>query len=456
MLKKLSLKGVGPAPEMEVEFAERLTVITGDNGLGKSFILDAVWFYFANRPFLEPIFLKPGVEETRIAVKKINPLPPEPEYYFDRHMGNWALKIDPTESQNSLDSLIASGAEPEYNFNEETRGFVRETKKPQRPPMLYFGADGRIGIYEPSHYMRSDGYASIYTSENLKDGVSRDKHPQNLPINGCIFDLTIWQSQKDEKYHQFLNGLRVLSENSEHPLCLVGSERISVEDPRDIPLFSTGFGTADDLVHFPHLSSGMQRIILFVYCIVLAWNEHKFITKHKNQKLADRFIILIDEIETHLHPRWQKKILTAVLEVAKAITEDEGFQVQVICTTHSPIVLTGIEPHFDPEKDKLLDLQLTPGAPGERGTVELREVEFEKLGSVGEWLMDQFKVDDIPEPNAEALEKRAALFKQEKPTQAEIDEVDNLMRKHFAPDHQERTHWVWLATKKGLTLRGQQ
>ncbi|KJV07032.1 hypothetical protein VZ95_20350 [Elstera litoralis] len=51
MLKKLSLKGVGPAPEMEVEFAERLTVITGDNGLGKSFILDAVWFALTEEAF---------------------------------------------------------------------------------------------------------------------------------------------------------------------------------------------------------------------------------------------------------------------------------------------------------------------------------------------------------------------------------------------------------------------
>jgi predicted ATPase len=38
----LHLKNVGPAPEMKLEFAPRLNVITGDNGLGKSFILDCV------------------------------------------------------------------------------------------------------------------------------------------------------------------------------------------------------------------------------------------------------------------------------------------------------------------------------------------------------------------------------------------------------------------------------
>ena len=36
MLEYLHLKNVGPAPEMEMELAPRLNLITGDNGLGKS------------------------------------------------------------------------------------------------------------------------------------------------------------------------------------------------------------------------------------------------------------------------------------------------------------------------------------------------------------------------------------------------------------------------------------
>lgn len=45
MLKLLSLKGVGPAEKFgPVEFAPRLNFITGDNGLGKSFLLDAAWW----------------------------------------------------------------------------------------------------------------------------------------------------------------------------------------------------------------------------------------------------------------------------------------------------------------------------------------------------------------------------------------------------------------------------
>lgn len=445
MLKKLSLKGVGPAPEMEVEFAERLTVITGDNGLGKSFILDAVWFALTEEAFGEALL----VENIR--------------------------KNDKLENLASLAIFYEDDQEKRLFYYRQGMhwGDPDKVSKYDFPnlggPLLYFGAEGKVGFYDPARPQNRTSVSSTYNQDEIKNGSSGRSFNINnintningiflkedhIKINGYLIDLTYWLHDGGEPYANFQKALKILSENPESPISFNSAKRIAdLTQPRIIPHINTENGETPITL----ASAGILRILCIAYMIVNCWHEHKLISETQGKEPGKSFLLLIDEIEIHLHPRWQRKILAAVLEVAKAITEDEGFQVQVICTTHSPIVLTGIEPHFDPEKDKLLDLQLTPGAPGERGTVELREVEFEKLGSVGEWLMsDMFNVDDIPEPNAEALKKRAALFKQEKPTQAEIDEVDNLMREHFAPDHQERTHWVWLAKKKGLTLRGQQ
>jgi predicted ATPase len=44
MLEYLHLKTVGPAPEMELVLGRRLNLLTGDNGLGKSFLLDVAWW----------------------------------------------------------------------------------------------------------------------------------------------------------------------------------------------------------------------------------------------------------------------------------------------------------------------------------------------------------------------------------------------------------------------------
>ncbi len=45
MLRKLVLKNVGPAAEAALDpVAPRLNLLTGDNGLGKSFLLEAAWW----------------------------------------------------------------------------------------------------------------------------------------------------------------------------------------------------------------------------------------------------------------------------------------------------------------------------------------------------------------------------------------------------------------------------
>jgi DNA repair ATPase RecN len=44
MLKSLKLTNVGPISNMEMAFGNRLNLVTGDNGLGKSFLLDIAWW----------------------------------------------------------------------------------------------------------------------------------------------------------------------------------------------------------------------------------------------------------------------------------------------------------------------------------------------------------------------------------------------------------------------------
>jgi predicted ATPase len=44
MISELKLHHIGPVPELAAVFGERLNLITGDNGLGKTFLLDACWY----------------------------------------------------------------------------------------------------------------------------------------------------------------------------------------------------------------------------------------------------------------------------------------------------------------------------------------------------------------------------------------------------------------------------
>jgi hypothetical protein len=49
---------VGATPQLELALAPRLNLITGDNGLGKSFLLDAAWYCLTRR---WPQELNPGL-----------------------------------------------------------------------------------------------------------------------------------------------------------------------------------------------------------------------------------------------------------------------------------------------------------------------------------------------------------------------------------------------------------
>jgi len=62
MLRALRLHNIGPADTMVFEPADRLNVITGDNGLGKSFLLDLAWWAVTRTWAAQPI--RPSLESS--------------------------------------------------------------------------------------------------------------------------------------------------------------------------------------------------------------------------------------------------------------------------------------------------------------------------------------------------------------------------------------------------------
>lgn len=95
-------------------------------------------------------------------------------------------------------------------------------------------------------------------------------------------------------------------------------------------------------IPFEHLSDG-QRTILGLFCDiarrVAILNPHL----EENTNEMTEGIVLIDELDLHLHPKWQMKIIEDLRKVFPKI--------QFICTTHSPILLRSVE------KEKIILLE---------------------------------------------------------------------------------------------------
>ena len=97
-----------------------------------------------------------------------------------------------------------------------------------------------------------------------------------------------------------------------------------------------GIGTIDDgrgaPLHASALSSGTQGTLLWIYALAIEMAGHYEFEPNWHKKPA---ILLIDEIENHLHPTWQRRVIPALLEHFPGL--------QIFATTHSPFVVAGLK-----------------------------------------------------------------------------------------------------------------
>ena len=173
-------------------------------------------------------------------------------------------------------------------------------------------------------------------------------------------------------------------------------------------------------------SAGMRRVVALAYMLVWTWQEHLRACEFRGTKPAKEVVFLIDEIEAHLHPQWQRRIVKALLDVMRALTETDSVRVQLVATTHSPLVLASIEPDFDDQKDAVWELDLV------HDQVELRQFPWRRMGDVSNWLTST--IFDLTEPRGieaeEALDEAKELLRRSpKPTLEEFEQVDHKLRR---------------------------
>ena len=101
-------------------------------------------------------------------------------------------------------------------------------------------------------------------------------------------------------------------------------------------------------IYLGHLSSGTEGTLLWIRWLALKMVHHYGFERDWASKPA---ILLIDEIENHLHPTWQRRVIPALLEHFTGL--------QIFATTHSPFVVAGLKgragPHAEPGRKRSRD-----------------------------------------------------------------------------------------------------
>ena len=360
-LSLLELRGIGPARVLDLEPADRVNLITGDNGLGKTFILECAWWALTGSWAGIPAYPRENAKksEPRITFQVSSALR-KPEKNTSRY--DWKSQDWPSSEER----LTVPGL------------------------VIYARIDGAFTIWDPlrnhSAASRTDGLDCFrFTREDIWEGVKEKVGVKTIQrFNGLIYDWILWQSNpNDSPFGTLKRVLRRLSPPGQEqgdlgPLEPGKPTRIPGGETRSIPTIKHTYGE-EPLVY---ASAAVRRIVALAYLIVWAWEEHKAQSKISREPPQRRMVILIDEIEAHLHPQWQRAILPALLAVQKDLEAD--LQVQLLITTHSPLVLASIESYFDKDRDRLFHFGLE-----DKRKVTLTKVPWSKQGDAVGWLTSE-------------------------------------------------------------------
>lgn len=407
MLEYLHLDNVGPAPSMEMELAPRLNLLTGDNGLGKSFLLDVAWWALTRK-------WPHDINDRLTSGYRALPRNIRQDASIEFHLESKAGRVEYTSTYSREDQAW--------------------TGKPGRPPnpglVIYAHADGGFSVWDPARNYwktRSDidvqdnVPAYVFTPTEVWEGlwIERDGKRTNV-CKGLLDDWAIWIRENGEPARQMAKVLASLAAPGE-TLEIGPLVPLSVDDARDYPTIKM-FDGSD--VRIIHASAGVRRCAALAYMLMWSWERHTVVADAQGFDRTNRVILLFDEIESHLHPRWQRSILRSVLDVANVLHENA--RVQLIAATHSPLVLASAEPLFDDSRDAWFDLDLNRTS----GLVELRRRPFVHHGDVSNWLTsDAFDLKDARSREAEtAIERARALLRNEQPTLVEARAIDDELK----------------------------
>lgn len=407
LLSFIGMQSLGPIPHLEFRPAPRLNLITGDNGVGKTFLLDTIWWALTNDWVEFPI--SPLTTTVFSATPSIT---------------------------YQLSGTVAH--RPQTALFDGKRGWVSSGNRDVvRSLVLYSRSDGAFAVWDPVRYQNAQVPGKIHLErENVWGGKDR-------LIEGLLRDLVAWATVPDNSIIElFSRTLARLSPPEMETLTLGSAVRLPGFS-QQIPTLRHPYGE----VPLVFESAGIKRMVAMAYLIVWAWTEHKRLAADFDQNIASKLVLLVDELEAHLHPNWQRTVLPALLGILSDLSSE--LDSQVFVATHSPFVTASMENDFRQESDKFFTLDLQ-----KNGTAAFHELEYRPRGPVDAWLTSPaFGLRDARsiEPAA-AIRTAVALQDEDYPNSVAVKNAHEELIKLLPAGDRFWPRWLLFAKKHGVQI----
>ena len=302
-IEKVHIKNIKGIKDLELSFRKDneildIIVLAGVNGSGKTTILESIKDFFNNTNI--------NYDEPEKSNINLNIFFEE----FEKNKIEEAEKSSDTNKNKLSDFLNALKL---YSFDKnEKRAFyeIQIAKRFENPPkIIYVPANNSFEEVETetSTLLRDYEFINIISSDVIRDIPSYIATRRNY-LATIEEDLTM--KEITSKVVKEINSIFSVLELD---VKLKGFSK----DEKSMPIFENSAGEEFDI---NDLSSGEKQLFLRTLSIKML--------EPKNS------IILIDEPELSLHPKWQQRII----EVYKKIGENN----QIIVATHSPHILGSV------------------------------------------------------------------------------------------------------------------
>lgn len=332
-LRSLYLKNVYGFEELQIDFPEgQATVLVGINGAGKSTILDSIAMFLSplaallrqTDPKKAPYLMGPFV--IRAGEKQV-------EAHLDVQIAGstqrWKLSSGRISSKRVIDTSMRSWVERVHDALE-----ADETASV--PILCYYPAVRFHGHHGAGKKRTKDAESSIQQLAAFDDAFDLDHQ--------SFADVVDWFRREED----LENEIR-LAGNPEHRNPRLDAVRQAVlrfmdtlssgvfddlrvrRDPRNTTHASLVLRKEETELSIDTLSDGERGVMLLVADLA---QRLAAANPSASDPLSGAGVVLIDEIELHLHPRWQRAVLPELIRTFRGC--------QFIVTTHSPQVLSRV------------------------------------------------------------------------------------------------------------------
>lgn len=313
-IKSLTIENVRHLKNIEIEISEaspRHLILTGKNGSGKTSVLNALSHYL--NEVAKTYNLVNYTSNLDYFKNKLYKLKEQNDEHDDvieakRNIELYETEIEKIKNGISLEFNISL---KNFTYNFEKSNFV----------LAYYKAERIFSADIPKHVEKI----------NLKDKYTIDEQPGQIFVK-YLLDMKVTEAlARNNGNVEKADEIKFWFEKFEELLQRV-FEDDSLKLIFDEETFTFSIKEENrELFDFNTLSSGFAAVLDIILDIIIRMEKQS----NKTFDFKMPGIVLIDEIETHLHLELQKKILDLLTTIFPNI--------QFIVSTHSPFILNSIE-----------------------------------------------------------------------------------------------------------------